>query len=601
MPSEVRPCAIRAHDVRKVYHLYASRRDRVLDMVGLLGSARGGREFAALDGVSLEIARGEKVAVIGRNGAGKSTLLKLVSRVTQPTSGTLEVSGTVHALLQIGTGFHPDFTGRQNVSAYFAQLGITGADADRRLEDVVEFAELADYIDQPVATYSTGMAVRLMFGASTAIVPDLLLLDEVLGVGDAYFAHKSFERISAMCANEGTTLLLVTHDLYSAARVCSRIVWLDHGRVLLDGDAGSVVKAYEESIRHQEEARLRGEKQRRLQAYRGSTGASDAQMLVEVRNGVSGFLPCPVYFSCLECHAGGRTASAAPFGADAFDDRLASHLEPSASAWGDATIWHTRAARPFLNFGSPFQKVVAVLAVPLDGQGALPEDLAVRLDCWAASSCTLEVRGFASGREWDGGAIALRPGEWLSRVAVLHPRGESRPLVGDVTGIHGTGAIAIDDVRSLDAAGAEKFSFAHGDPFELEVSFRIQAPDLRERVQVLVAFLKNGIHDVCRVITRDLLFDAAMRPSGAVRVRIPRLALSPGSYAISVLMAREGYYDQPQATYFSVNPDVHACVSRVLEIGVHGGGNVAAGTVIVADGEWSIIAAADDRPVTARP
>src|SRR5262249_6339835 len=153
---------------------------------------------------------------IGRNGAGKSTFLKLVTRVIEPSSGTLEVAGKVHALLQIGTGFHPDFTGRENVFAFFAQLGITGEDARRRFADVVEFAEIEEYIDQPVKTYSTGMSVRLMFSASTSIEPELLVLDEVLGVGDAYFAHKSFERMRELCEREAATLLLVTHDVYSA-------------------------------------------------------------------------------------------------------------------------------------------------------------------------------------------------------------------------------------------------------------------------------------------------------------------------------------------------------------------------------------------------
>jgi lipopolysaccharide transport system ATP-binding protein len=151
--------------------------------------------------------------------------------VIEPTSGVLDVKGRIHALLQIGTGFHPDFTGRENVLAYFAQLGIAGGDAGRRLADVVEFAELEEYIDQPVKTYSTGMAVRLMFSASTAITPELLVLDEVLGVGDAYFAHKSYDRIRGLCASQGTTLLLVTHDVYTAAKVCDRIIWLDHGKV----------------------------------------------------------------------------------------------------------------------------------------------------------------------------------------------------------------------------------------------------------------------------------------------------------------------------------------------------------------------------------
>ncbi|PYQ91659.1 MAG: ABC transporter ATP-binding protein, partial [Acidobacteria bacterium] len=197
-------------------------------MFGFLGNRPDAfTEHAALDGVNLEIRRGEKVAIIGRNGAGKSTFLKLVTNVIQPTAGSLEVKGDVHALLQIGTGFHPDFTGRQNVHAYLAQLGVSGADADRRCADAIAFAELEEYIDQPVKTYSTGMAMRLMFSASTAISPDLLVLDEVLGVGDAYFAQKSYDRMRELCERHDATLLLVTHDVYSAVRMCDRVVWFD--------------------------------------------------------------------------------------------------------------------------------------------------------------------------------------------------------------------------------------------------------------------------------------------------------------------------------------------------------------------------------------
>ena len=215
--------AIRATNLAKIYRLYSKPAYRFLDMFGLLRERPGAfTEHAALDGVNLEIRRGEKVAIIGRNGAGKSTFLKLVTNVIQPTAGTLEVKGDVHALLQIGTGFHPDFTGRQNVYAYLAQLGVTGADADRRCADAIAFAELEEYIDQPVKTYSTGMGMRLMFSTSTAITPDLLVLDEVLGVGDAYFAQKSYDRMRELCDRNGATLLLVTHDIYSAVRMCNR-------------------------------------------------------------------------------------------------------------------------------------------------------------------------------------------------------------------------------------------------------------------------------------------------------------------------------------------------------------------------------------------
>ena len=238
--------AIRVTDLKKVYRLYAKPAYRFLDIFGLLGDKPGAfTEHAALDGITLQIRRGEKVAIIGRNGAGKSTFLKLITNVIQPTSGSLQVNGDVHALLQIGTGFHPDFTGRENVYAYLAQLGVTGQDADRRCADAIAFAELEEYIDQPVKTYSTGMGMRLMFSTSTAIIPDLLVLDEVLGVGDAYFAQKSYDRMRELCDRNGATLLLVTHDIYSAVKMCERVVWFDRGMVAMDGNATAVVKAYE--------------------------------------------------------------------------------------------------------------------------------------------------------------------------------------------------------------------------------------------------------------------------------------------------------------------------------------------------------------------
>src|SRR5262245_5434869 len=224
--------AVRARDLRKVYRLYRKPSYRALDIMGFLpASDRYFGEHVALHGVNLDIGRGEKVAIIGRNGAGKSTLLRLITGVVQPTAGTVEVRGATQALLSIGTGFHPELTGRQNAMAYLANFGIAGAQADRMLDDIIEFAELEEYIDQPMKTYSTGMGMRLMFSASTMFVPDLLVIDEVLGVGDAYFQAKSFERIREICSAKGATLLLVTHDIYTASKLCERMIWIDNGAV----------------------------------------------------------------------------------------------------------------------------------------------------------------------------------------------------------------------------------------------------------------------------------------------------------------------------------------------------------------------------------
>ena len=206
---------VRAENSTKAYTLYPSSWDRMREILGF--RRRPGADFPqhmAIDDVTLTIRAGEKVAFIGRNGAGKSTLLKLVTGLIEPTSGRLDIRGEAHALLQIGGGFHPELTGRQNAYAYLANFGRSGEAADRAVDDIIGFSELEEYIDQPLKTYSTGMQMRLIFAASTTIAPKLFVVDEVLGVGDGYFQNKSFDRIQELCERNGTTLLLVSHDIY---------------------------------------------------------------------------------------------------------------------------------------------------------------------------------------------------------------------------------------------------------------------------------------------------------------------------------------------------------------------------------------------------
>src|SRR6266566_1506716 len=222
------PGAIRVFGVTKRYRLYQKPVYRLLDLFGLCPATREFySEHVALKDVDLSIRRGEKVAIIGRNGAGKSTLLKIITGLVRPTAGTAETFGQVSNLLQIGSGFHPDFTGRQNVYATLAHQGITGQAAHRVFDEILSFAEVEEYIDQPMKTYSTGMCSRLMFASSVIVKPEILIVDEILGVGDAYFAHKSFERMRQLCSSGQTTLMLVTHDVYSALNLCDRFIWID--------------------------------------------------------------------------------------------------------------------------------------------------------------------------------------------------------------------------------------------------------------------------------------------------------------------------------------------------------------------------------------
>ena len=205
------------------------------------------REFLALDGVDLEVRRGEALGIIGRNGAGKSTLLKVVSRILRPTAGQVWVRGTLAPLIELGAGFHPELTGRENVYLNGAMLGFSQAEMQARIEGIVEFAELSDFIDAPLRTYSSGMMARLGFAVASDVDPGILIIDEVLSVGDEAFQQKCLARMQSF-RERGTTVLFVSHALDAVQRLCDRAVWVEHGRIRFSGAVDQTVKAYLETV-----------------------------------------------------------------------------------------------------------------------------------------------------------------------------------------------------------------------------------------------------------------------------------------------------------------------------------------------------------------
>ena len=206
----------------------------------------GGRaaQFWALKDVTLKVAVGEVVGIIGPNGAGKSTLLKILSRITAPTEGYVDLNGRVSSLLEVGTGFHPDLTGRENIFLNGAILGMFRAEIVRKLDAIVAFAELEQFIDTPVKHYPSGMYVRLAFSVAAHLEPEILIIDEVLSVGDLHFRNKCLGRMQDL-RSEGRTVLFVSHDLTSVRQLCSRAVMLQHGRIVDDGPPGDVTRRYE--------------------------------------------------------------------------------------------------------------------------------------------------------------------------------------------------------------------------------------------------------------------------------------------------------------------------------------------------------------------
>ena len=244
--------------VSKAFDLHRGRSRSFKELLVNFGRWRQPRvrdDLHALQDVSFSIAPGETVGFIGSNGAGKSTLLKLIARILEPDSGTVTVGGRVGALLELGAGFHPDLTGRENVYLNASIMGLNRRDVDRRFDEIVAFSELERFIDVPVKHYSSGMYVRLGFAVAVNMEPEILLVDEVLAVGDAAFQRKCFERLDRMRAN-GVTLLFVSHSAAAVRTHCSRAIWLESGEVVADGDAEAVVQRYTTYAWEKDESRL---------------------------------------------------------------------------------------------------------------------------------------------------------------------------------------------------------------------------------------------------------------------------------------------------------------------------------------------------------
>jgi len=230
------------NNISKCFEVYSKPRHRLQQM--LFGRWKTYyREFWALRDINFEVRRGECVGVIGRNGAGKSTLLQIVTGTLQPTTGTVERKGRIAALLELGSGFNPEFTGRENVYMNAAILGLTKKETDAKYREIVDFADIGDFVDQPVKTYSSGMMVRLAFAVQVMVDPDILIVDEALAVGDAAFQSRCLARMELL-KQKGTTLFLVTHDTRIVQRFCSRAIWLNAGNIAFDGEVETATCKY---------------------------------------------------------------------------------------------------------------------------------------------------------------------------------------------------------------------------------------------------------------------------------------------------------------------------------------------------------------------
>jgi lipopolysaccharide transport system ATP-binding protein len=244
---------LEVNNIGKVFKNYGSEWHRVLSWFGF--NFRAVEEHTILDHINFSISAGEAIGIVGQNGAGKSTLLKIITGTLRPSSGKVVIHGRISAILELGMGFHPDLTGRQNVYHAAGLMGFTHDQIDAVMDQIEEFVEIGEYFDQPVRTYSSGMQMRVAFGVATAYRPEILIVDEALSVGDAYFQHKSFDRIREF-QKLGTTLLLVSHDKGAIQAICDRAILLEKGNVAKDGNPQEVMDYYNALIAERENSKV---------------------------------------------------------------------------------------------------------------------------------------------------------------------------------------------------------------------------------------------------------------------------------------------------------------------------------------------------------
>ena len=232
--------AIHLENVSKSFNVYYDKTNSIKERIVYILKSKKKEKRQILKNINLDIKKGESVALIGTNGSGKSTLLKLMTKIIYPNEGKIETVGKLTSLLELGAGFHPDFTGRENIYFNASIFGLTKKQIDDRIEAIIEFSELQDFIDNPVRTYSSGMYMRLAFSVAINVDADILLIDEILAVGDEHFQQKCFSKMEEL-REQGKTMVFVTHSLGAVKRLCNRTVWLSNGVIKMDGNSEEVI------------------------------------------------------------------------------------------------------------------------------------------------------------------------------------------------------------------------------------------------------------------------------------------------------------------------------------------------------------------------
>jgi lipopolysaccharide transport system ATP-binding protein len=590
--------AVRLTNVSKNYVTYAKPRYWLADFLGLgrfLKEGRHYRSFWALRDINLEIPMGGKFAFIGCNGAGKSTLLRIISDNIASTTGTVAVNGHCEALMELGTGFNAEFTGRENIYTSLAYKGITGKAADEKFWEVVDFSELDEFIDQPVKTYSSGMYLRLAFSVATVVEPEILIIDEILAAGDMYFQSKCLERIEELTSGPGVTVLFVSHDLGSARRLCDTFVWIDRGHIVKIGPSADLQADYEDFIRKQQETRMRARnlrlRQKTLSALQ-EAGEDGVHLLGRFVLEADGSKAIGPHIDFLRLYVRGVLAEEIRV-CDAMDDNAAE------STWGPSQRQDgrlTRAVEPGRNGvdGAKFALFLAhddftaddfCVELEVNYQDSSPLPCHLELDAGLAGLKRMLTLEHTADKAWKTARLTIPrwvyapPGSTEAKSSARKQQADGEVAKSKaVNGTaevpsekrFGTGQVLIDRVQFFNERGEESYIFQHRRPMSVMITYHAEDASVIGTTMVwAVSFMRiDGVESTTMISLADGL-DFVVQSEGKLIMKIDSLLLCDGTFRFSTALFSKlhlhGY--NPHFTTSSFLYDMHA---RSYEIAVEG-------------------------------
>jgi lipopolysaccharide transport system ATP-binding protein len=595
--------AIRLRGVGKLYKLFARRRDHMLDAAGLGGLLRWRgvtpRMFWALRNVDLDVPHGRRLGIVGRNGAGKSTLLKIITGALSPTEGQVDVDGRVQALFEAGSGFHPEFTGYENIDASLTYQGLDNEAIRAATEDIAEFTELGEFLGQPLKTYSLGMQARLAFAVATATRPRILIVDEVLGAGDAYFASKSSERMRTLVEQSGATILLVSHDTSAILRYCDECIWVERGRIAQRGRALDIVNVYEGFIRELDDRRLRARNRRnadRRDDLRVLEPTVDLTVALHVE-GPAGNGCDVAEISLLRDGSVQETLHVGDV-----QDAVPGHgiaISLPGERWSEP---RTRDGKPCRTLVVPGASRRGLGSATVVHDGTLDEGcFAIRVKYRTPDASRLSISVLRSGdagsdcvelplaEGWRDAVIDVAPSrastDYLS--ASVTSSGESEAAVGrtgmlttDTTDIirwPSEGSLTFRRVVLLDALGRERAVFEAGGSLNMRLELESHRPGRVNLVLGASIYRADGVF-VANLVSPPAALDLSQGERVEAWLELTRVPLGDARYVVS-LSAFDGEVTE-QARY--------DLVARAVEFQVSGNPPLTASTVVQLDAQWRV-------------